>query len=201
MMSCGICSRWQHIQCHDRADRMANRPRRNWNSEEFICCRCRATRRVLSNSCHPTSKQVPVQNVQNHFARPNGQQYPNRQCPSNLAATSIFSHYQPSQHAFLPSTPNTPHPNVQSLYPHSNSSYNAFQHQHRHHISSQTSWNPNAPQSVNPMHSNAATTLPISSCMPSQTDNYSLQTVHTYSNVPQTSYTRLSRGHKQPLPY
>ncbi|KAF9533716.1 hypothetical protein CPB83DRAFT_405954 [Crepidotus variabilis] len=53
MMSCGICSRWQHIQCHDRADRDAGRPRRNWKSEDFVCGRCRATQRMQYNE-HPS---------------------------------------------------------------------------------------------------------------------------------------------------
>jgi len=57
MMSCGSCSKWQHIQCHDNADRLAGRPLRNWNSEDFICSRCLATRRVQYNDYNqPTSK-------------------------------------------------------------------------------------------------------------------------------------------------
>lgn len=173
MMSCGICSRWQHIQCHDRADRMAGLPRRNWKSEEFICSRCRATQRVEYFNHPPTSKQFAVQNAgrgpslqahassqlnlpsssyhrsshylssyntplsQNHFGRSNGQRYADAQHPSSLEGPSIFSHYLPSQHGFLPRAPNKILlPNVQTLYPHTNS--NAFQHQHRHdHISSQ----------------------------------------------------------------
>jgi len=171
MMSCGICSRWQHIQCHDRADRMTGRPRRNWNSEEFTCSRCRATQRVQYNNQYlPTSKQSPSQNsnqvppfktytppqlnmasssgsihqdsrspshhlsgynnpsLQNQYGRPNGQQYPNAQYPSSLGHSILsFSHYQPSQHAFLASAPNkTLHPNAQSLYTNTNNS-NTFQ--------------------------------------------------------------------------
>src|SRR5258705_3055124 len=178
MMSCGICLRWQHIQCHDRADRMAGRPRRNWNSEEFTCSRCRATQRVQYNNQHlPTLKRSPSQNsrqappfnayqtsqlnmpsssssihqdyrspshhlsgsghnnpsLQNHYGKPNGQQYPNAQYPSSLGHSILsFSHYQPSQHAFLASASNkTLHTNTQSLYAHTNNSNNAFQ-QHRH---------------------------------------------------------------------
>ncbi len=69
MMSCGICSRWQHIQCHDRADRAAGHPRRIWKFEEFICSHCRASQRVQYNSylspstkealSLPTTKQFP----------------------------------------------------------------------------------------------------------------------------------------------
>ena len=41
MMSCGSCAKWQHILCHDKADRAAGRRRRDWNTVEFICEKCR----------------------------------------------------------------------------------------------------------------------------------------------------------------
>ncbi|CAL1715762.1 unnamed protein product [Somion occarium] len=41
LVSCGSCSRWQHIQCHDYADHHARRPRRNWETQQFTCSRCR----------------------------------------------------------------------------------------------------------------------------------------------------------------
>jgi len=64
VVSCGVCSRWQHIQCHDRADRTAGRPRRNWNTEDFVCGRCRATQRMQYNSHHPPAgKALPPMNV------------------------------------------------------------------------------------------------------------------------------------------
>ena len=44
MMSCGMCSKWQHITCHDEADQRAGRRRRNWDQVEFICLRCRTIR-------------------------------------------------------------------------------------------------------------------------------------------------------------
>ncbi|KAF4614064.1 hypothetical protein D9613_007673 [Agrocybe pediades] len=43
MMSCGRCSKWQHISCHDQADRAAGRPRRNWDAVDFLCKACRST--------------------------------------------------------------------------------------------------------------------------------------------------------------
>ncbi|KAH7919365.1 hypothetical protein BV22DRAFT_1023125 [Leucogyrophana mollusca] len=43
IMCCGICSKWQHIICHDRQDYHAGRPKRNWDAEEFVCQRCRPT--------------------------------------------------------------------------------------------------------------------------------------------------------------
>jgi hypothetical protein len=176
MMSCGVCSRWQHIQCHDHADRQAGRPRRNWNSEEFICSRCRAAQRVqYNNHQSPTSKPISSQNaglpsfqghapsqlhtpsgssniyhedypnssdylsgynnrlMQNHSGAPNGQQHPNAQYSSSLANHSVlsFSHYQPAQHAFLPSAPNKiSHPNAQSFYTHTNNTFQPNRHDH-----------------------------------------------------------------------
>ncbi|KIP10978.1 hypothetical protein PHLGIDRAFT_125116 [Phlebiopsis gigantea 11061_1 CR5-6] len=41
MVSCGMCSRWQHITCHDTADRNAGFPRRNWDVQQFYCSRCK----------------------------------------------------------------------------------------------------------------------------------------------------------------
>lgn len=44
MMSCGLCSKWQHIACHDHADQQVGRRRRNWDVVEFFCLKCRAHR-------------------------------------------------------------------------------------------------------------------------------------------------------------
>lgn len=41
MVSCGSCSKWQHITCHDSADRRMGRPKRNWEEGQFYCARCR----------------------------------------------------------------------------------------------------------------------------------------------------------------
>ncbi|KAG6910104.1 hypothetical protein DXG01_013157 [Tephrocybe rancida] len=50
MMSCGSCSKWQHIACHDHADQQAGRKRRNWNVVEFFCSQCRARRTGVSRA-------------------------------------------------------------------------------------------------------------------------------------------------------
>lgn len=61
MMSCGMCSKWQHIHCHDRADQAAGRPRRNWDSVDFICRRCRASRQEsLNNRAYPPPQHYPA---------------------------------------------------------------------------------------------------------------------------------------------
>ncbi|KAF8802419.1 hypothetical protein BYT27DRAFT_7112212 [Phlegmacium glaucopus] len=41
MMSCALCSKWQHILCHNKRDQAAGHPPQNWDSVEFICQRCR----------------------------------------------------------------------------------------------------------------------------------------------------------------
>ena len=48
MMSCALCSKWQHILCHNKRDQAAGHPTRNWDSVEFICQRCRAYQLVGS---------------------------------------------------------------------------------------------------------------------------------------------------------
>lgn len=44
LLCCGKCSKWQHIACHDLADRKAGRPKRDWDKEEFICRNCQSGR-------------------------------------------------------------------------------------------------------------------------------------------------------------
>lgn len=56
MVSCGMCSRWQHITCHDTADRNAGVPRRNWEVQQFYCSRCKpAAMQRLANGGSRTS--------------------------------------------------------------------------------------------------------------------------------------------------
>ncbi|KAF5327060.1 hypothetical protein D9619_004614 [Psilocybe cf. subviscida] len=40
MVSCGRCAKWQHIPCHELADRQVGRARRNWESVDFVCKAC-----------------------------------------------------------------------------------------------------------------------------------------------------------------
>ncbi|CAA7268161.1 unnamed protein product [Cyclocybe aegerita] len=87
MMSCGRCSRWQHIQCHDRADQAAGRPRRNWNTVEFICKWCRA-------DLQARRKEYPV------AAAPVKQPYP------LILSTPQVQAYGSYQHQQLPSISN-----------------------------------------------------------------------------------------------
>jgi len=63
MVSCGGCGRWQHINCHDIADRNAGRPKRNWNVGQFLCLRCRAIQlQRLANSSehHHSARHSPL---------------------------------------------------------------------------------------------------------------------------------------------
>ncbi|KAI0084113.1 hypothetical protein BDY19DRAFT_997962 [Irpex rosettiformis] len=49
MVSCGTCGKWQHITCHDNADRHKGLPKRNWTIQKFLCQRC-STTSSLGNS-------------------------------------------------------------------------------------------------------------------------------------------------------
>ncbi|KAJ7116297.1 hypothetical protein C8R44DRAFT_792106 [Mycena epipterygia] len=59
MLCCGLCSQWQHIACHDRADLHAGKPRRNWDQVEFICRQCQARRVASKNSGYYPQHVVP----------------------------------------------------------------------------------------------------------------------------------------------
>ena len=62
MMSCALCSKWQHILCHNKRDQVAGHPPRNWDSVEFICQRCR-TYQLDRSGTHSmlTAKQQALQ--------------------------------------------------------------------------------------------------------------------------------------------
>lgn len=110
LLCCGKCSKWQHIVCHDLADRQAGRPKRNWDTEEFICRACQV--RTLANG-----KQVP-----------NGSSYDSGRTPSPY-------YHQPAGYAGqAPYGQNyTPHPHhAQSPYPqHTAITFSHYQPQHR----------------------------------------------------------------------
>lgn len=61
MVSCGVCSRWQHITCYDHVDRMAGRPRRNWEYQQFFCQRCRTQG---TGTSLPPPRQYPTDDRQ-----------------------------------------------------------------------------------------------------------------------------------------
>jgi len=52
LMCCGICTKWQHITCHDRADQLAGRPRRDWKKVDFYCLRCRQRAAINGTGGH-----------------------------------------------------------------------------------------------------------------------------------------------------
>ncbi|KAJ2918442.1 hypothetical protein MD484_g1915, partial [Candolleomyces efflorescens] len=128
MMSCGSCSKWQHIQCHDKRDRALGRPKRDWDRIEFFCQRCLALRnnslqqqqqRANGASSHYSSSQQHVQTTMpyaqswqsqalyNPKAHGHGHHggYPAQQEP---VATSNYAHPQ----AYL-----APTSSVRSSYP------------------------------------------------------------------------------------
>jgi len=89
MMSCGRCSKWQHISCHDQADRAAGRPRRNWDSVDFTCRACRAAQQA-----HNHRKDVQLPPTQ-HISL----NYPPQSHPPNLRPHSHHQSAVPTGHA------------------------------------------------------------------------------------------------------
>jgi hypothetical protein len=98
-MCCNLCSKWQHISCHDAADARAGRPKRNWDVEDFICQRCRAQK-----------SQPPNNTLYGHDAQPSQRPPPN---PTNYLPPRQY-YYQPGHVA----NSVTPSPNLANTYPH-----------------------------------------------------------------------------------
>ncbi|KAH8994805.1 hypothetical protein EDB92DRAFT_1972371 [Lactarius akahatsu] len=108
LLCCGKCSKWQHIACHDLADRQAGRPKRDWDREEFICRACQDRgvangKQVLNGSASYDAGRTP-----NSYHQPYSGHVPyGSACPphpprsSSAYHTAItFTHYQPQQHGF-----------------------------------------------------------------------------------------------------
>ena len=128
LLCCGKCSKWQHIACHDSADRQAGRPKRNWDTEEFTCRTCQARtlarrKQVPNGSSYDSGQtsspyhhqpagyagQVPY--GQNFTSHPHHARSP---YPQHTAIT--FSHYQPQHRGFTNTLP-SPHARAASQGP------------------------------------------------------------------------------------
>ncbi|KAI0297293.1 hypothetical protein B0F90DRAFT_1740819 [Multifurca ochricompacta] len=109
LLCCGKCSRWQHIACHDLADRRAGRPKRDWDTEEFLCRACQGRsvaangKQVPNGSSSFDMGQTPSPYHQPGFSGqvPYGSNYPPPRSSSYQPRTAVtFAHYQPQQHGF-----------------------------------------------------------------------------------------------------
>lgn len=109
LLCCGKCSKWQHIACHDLADRQAGRPKRDWDREEFICRACQDRgvvkgRPGLNGSGSYDASRTP--NPYHHSAYtspiPYSSAYPPHapRSPYQRHTAITFTHYQPQQHGF-----------------------------------------------------------------------------------------------------
>ncbi|KAI9440096.1 hypothetical protein H4582DRAFT_1577070 [Lactarius indigo] len=110
LLCCGKCSKWQHIACHDLADRQAGRPKRDWDREEFICRACQDRSSVVNgNQVLNGSASYDAGRTPNSYHQPYSGHVPyGSACPpphpprsSSAYHTAItFTHYQPQQHGF-----------------------------------------------------------------------------------------------------
>ncbi|KAH9925531.1 uncharacterized protein B0H18DRAFT_1008850 [Fomitopsis serialis] len=85
MVSCGMCSKWQHIGCHDMADQRMSRPRRDWERQQFYCQQCRA--RASNGTSYIAS---------NHQRYPLPQPHPSHSSSWSQAAADPSIHPQKS---------------------------------------------------------------------------------------------------------
>ncbi|KAF4596441.1 hypothetical protein EYR38_007828 [Pleurotus pulmonarius] len=124
MMSCGSCSKWQHISCHDRADQAAGRSKRNWDDVEFFCYKCRVAKSHgqpdKSNgnvTSQPIQLSAPYRTNGGYVPKASSTAVPAYQVPYSVPnhyaqhtqAPLTFSHYQPEQRVFMPSQMHQPY--------------------------------------------------------------------------------------------
>jgi len=117
MMSCGRCSKWQHIFCHDRADQAAGRPRRNWDSVDFICKSCRLSQQ-RSHRHYPISMKQPLPSdvPQMHAYRPYPQPLVNHSSVDLRPSAYSPSYKDPPPQSFYVRPSNSQQLNTQSPY-------------------------------------------------------------------------------------
>ncbi|GJE85675.1 hypothetical protein PsYK624_017540 [Phanerochaete sordida] len=98
MVSCGMCSRWQHIPCHDAADDKAGVARRNWKHEKFFCSRCKPV--ALQRQANGTARTTPAAP---HRTPSRAQKSPAQAVPYNAypqaASSPLYPHPQQSAYS------------------------------------------------------------------------------------------------------
>ena len=109
LLCCGKCSKWQHIACHDLADRQAGRPKRDWDREEFVCRACQDRsvvngRQGLNGSGSYDASRIPNSYPHSAYTSPvpYSSAYPPHtpRSPYQRHTAITFTHYQPQQHGF-----------------------------------------------------------------------------------------------------
>lgn len=92
MMSCGICTKWQHIPCHDNADLRAGRRKRDWDIEEFVCQRCRSRGSRKYDGAYP-SRQYQEQSFGRPLQPPAAERMTYIQPTANFASPGVQPGY------------------------------------------------------------------------------------------------------------
>lgn len=120
-MSCGKCSKWQHIACHDAVDKEAGRPMRNWDDVDFLCKHCLAPQGSNGTSSYSLQTSNATKGLNGRERRPynrfesathtNGSSRPvygdgRYITPDGSSNFAGFAHYHPQQRGF------SPHPSV-----------------------------------------------------------------------------------------
>ncbi|KAF5367052.1 hypothetical protein D9758_004057 [Tetrapyrgos nigripes] len=136
MMCCGMCSKWQHIACHDRADELAGRMRRDWKKFDFYCLRCRERAAVNGSGGH---HQQPV------LLHPaNSRPSPRQPSATSNGVTSSYMQMSYGQSS------SSPHASGSPQLPNGYADYTAKAYQTMSDIRSSNASNSQLPYSVNP---------------------------------------------------
>lgn len=119
LLCCGICGKWQHIICHDRQDTMAGRPKRNWDTEDFICRQCRLITSKSSSLDNSTSllspgvnsKRGQASSTQAYYGQPSNhpRSYPNSGYYQHSSPNARYPYDHPDAQTTVPSPSSLTH--------------------------------------------------------------------------------------------
>lgn len=123
LLCCGKCSKWQHIACHDLADRKAGRPKRDWDKEEFICRNCQSGR-SLGFVANGSMRQVL--NGSSSSSAAAAAQYDAGRTPSHYHQTSGYAGQPPYGQNYLHAS--LPHQQLRPAPPYQHHTAITFSH-------------------------------------------------------------------------
>jgi len=115
LMSCGSCSKWQHISCHNAEDDRNGRPRRDWDKVDFTCRSCLTRKKSRTSN----GKKSPTNTITLHRV-PQPQGPSSAHAPMSQYAPPVNSH-PPSKHfGYTADVGKPPAPNAYHHYPSAN---------------------------------------------------------------------------------
>ncbi|KAF8581073.1 hypothetical protein K439DRAFT_256606 [Ramaria rubella] len=122
LMCCERCNKWQHIRCHDQADFIAGRSRRNWELDDFLCSACAAVKshyppQGSSVQRQPQYAQTQVDYNGNGLGNISAVQLPRDPRTVERIKPPVKQTYEPSSYGNGHATYTVPQAQTQPSYP------------------------------------------------------------------------------------